>query len=76
MCSEIFRINKNLCLLSNDGSFLAVAFQSNLIVKYAKNSETIHSFVFPDIIEVRFFVYFFVIFIVLLLFKLVFFLKW
>lgn len=51
MCSEIFRINKNLCLLSNDGSFLAVAFQSNLIVKYAKNSETIHSFVFPDIIE-------------------------
>lgn len=68
MFSEIFRINKNLCHLSNDGNFLAIAFQSNLIVKYSKNCETIHSFMFPDIIEVRILFVYVCIYIIMLLY--------
>ncbi|KZC05190.1 WD repeat-containing protein WRAP73 [Dufourea novaeangliae] len=34
-----------------DGRFFAFAYQENLITKNSKTFETIHSFVFPDIIE-------------------------
>lgn len=50
--NDIIRINNQLCDFSKDGTFFATAYQSNLTIKSNKKFDTIHSFVFPDIIEV------------------------
>ena len=50
--NDFIRVNNQLCDFSADGRFFAVAYQTNLIVKSSKKLETIHSFVFTDIIEV------------------------
>lgn len=49
--NDIIRINNQLCDFSKDGTFFAIAYQSNLIIKSNKKFDTIHSFIFPDIIE-------------------------
>ncbi|XP_076753057.1 WD repeat-containing protein WRAP73 [Xylocopa sonorina] len=49
--TDLFRINNQLCDFSKDGKFVAIAYQTNLIVKNIKKLNTIHSFIFPDIIE-------------------------
>ncbi|XP_006612472.1 WD repeat-containing protein WRAP73-like isoform X2 [Apis dorsata] len=49
--NDIIRINNQLCDFSKDGTFFATAYQSNLTIKSNKKFDTIHSFVFPDIIE-------------------------
>lgn len=49
---KIFRINHCLCQFSNNGAYLAIAFQTNLIVKDAKTLDTCRSFVFADVIQV------------------------
>lgn len=51
---EIYRVNNNLCSFSPCGGFFAIAYQSNLIVKKTATLETLHSYVFADIIEVNF----------------------
>ncbi|XP_017876608.1 WD repeat-containing protein WRAP73-like [Ceratina calcarata] len=48
---DVIRINNQLCDFSKDGKWFAFANQSNLIIKNCKNLDTIHSFMFPDIIE-------------------------
>ncbi|XP_076282253.1 WD repeat-containing protein WRAP73 isoform X2 [Lasioglossum baleicum] len=48
---NVFRINNQLCEFSPDGRFFAIVYQANLIVKSSKTTESIHSFVFTDIIE-------------------------
>ncbi|XP_020278817.1 WD repeat-containing protein WRAP73-like isoform X2 [Pseudomyrmex gracilis] len=48
---KIFRINHCLCQFSNNGAYLAIAFQTNLIVKDAKTLDTCRSFVFADVIQ-------------------------
>ncbi|XP_076661539.1 WD repeat-containing protein WRAP73 [Halictus rubicundus] len=48
---NIFRINNQLCEFSPDGRFFALVYQANLIVKSSKTTESIHTFVFTDIIE-------------------------
>ncbi|XP_032664511.1 WD repeat-containing protein WRAP73-like isoform X2 [Odontomachus brunneus] len=48
---KVFRINNRLCYFSNNGAHLAVAFQSNLLIKDSKTLDTRHSFVFTDIIQ-------------------------
>ncbi|XP_054015028.1 WD repeat-containing protein WRAP73-like [Hylaeus anthracinus] len=50
--NDLIRVNNQLCDFSPDGRFLAVAYQTNLVVKSSKTFDTIHSFVFADIIEV------------------------
>ncbi|XP_017757311.1 PREDICTED: WD repeat-containing protein WRAP73-like [Eufriesea mexicana] len=49
--NDIIRVNNQLCNFSKDGRFFATAYQTNLIIKNHKKLDTIHSFVFPDIIE-------------------------
>ncbi|XP_076685720.1 WD repeat-containing protein WRAP73 isoform X2 [Andrena cerasifolii] len=49
--NDIIRVNNQLCDFSADGRFFAVAYQTNLTVKSSKKLETIHSFVFTEIIE-------------------------
>ncbi|XP_050445622.1 WD repeat-containing protein WRAP73-like isoform X1 [Cataglyphis hispanica] len=48
---KIFRINNHLCHFSNNGVYLAVAFQTNLLIKSAKTLETCQSFIFTDVIQ-------------------------
>ncbi|XP_029040069.1 WD repeat-containing protein WRAP73-like [Osmia bicornis bicornis] len=45
------RVNNQLCYFSIDGQFFAVAYQANLIIKSSKTAATVHSFIFPSIIE-------------------------
>ncbi|XP_046611077.1 WD repeat-containing protein WRAP73-like [Neodiprion virginianus] len=49
--NEIFRTNNHLCRFSNDGRFLAFAFQGNLVIKNTGTFDTFLSFPFVDIIE-------------------------
>lgn len=49
---KIFRINHCLCQFSNNGAYLAIAFQTNLIIKDAKTLDICRSFVFADVIQV------------------------
>lgn len=49
---RVFRIHNRLCYFSKDGAHLAVAFQTNLLVKDAETLDTRHSFVFSDVIQV------------------------
>ncbi|CAL7943552.1 unnamed protein product [Xylocopa violacea] len=49
--TDLIRINNQLCDFSKDGKFVAIAYQTNLTIKNNKRLNTIHSFVFPDIIE-------------------------
>lgn len=50
--NDLIRVNNQLCDFSKDGRFFATAYQTNLTIKGYKKFDTIHSFVFPDIIEV------------------------
>lgn len=50
--NDLIRMNNQLCDFSADGRFLAIAYQTNLIIKSSKTFTTIHSFIFTDIIEV------------------------
>ncbi|XP_039308621.1 WD repeat-containing protein WRAP73 isoform X1 [Solenopsis invicta] len=49
--NKIFRINNRLCHFSRNGAYLAVAFQTNLLVKDAKTLATCQSFLFVDVIQ-------------------------
>ncbi|XP_076167676.1 WD repeat-containing protein WRAP73 [Ptiloglossa arizonensis] len=49
--NDLIRMNNQLCDFSADGRFLAIAYQTNLIIKSSKTFTTIHSFIFTDIIE-------------------------
>ncbi|XP_068968013.1 WD repeat-containing protein WRAP73-like isoform X2 [Bombus flavifrons] len=49
--NDLIRVNNQLCDFSKDGRFFATAYQTNLTIKGYKKFDTIHSFVFPDIIE-------------------------
>lgn len=49
--NNLIRVNNQLCDFSKDGRFFATAYQTNLTIKGYKKLDTIHSFVFPDIIE-------------------------
>ncbi|XP_071858154.1 WD repeat-containing protein WRAP73 isoform X2 [Bombus fervidus] len=49
--NDLMRVNNQLCDFSKDGRFFATAYQTNLTIKGYKKLDTIHSFVFPDIIE-------------------------
>lgn len=50
--NDLIRVNNQLCDFSADGRLFAIAYQANLIIKNSRTFETIHSFVFTDIIEV------------------------
>lgn len=50
---KVFRVNNRLCRFSNNGAYVAVAFQTNLLIKNAKTFGTCQSFVFADVIQVR-----------------------
>lgn len=50
--NDLIRVNNQLCDFSKDGRFFATAYQTNLTIKSYTKFNTIHSFVFPDIIEV------------------------
>ncbi|XP_076630891.1 WD repeat-containing protein WRAP73 isoform X2 [Colletes latitarsis] len=50
--NDLIRVSNQLCDFSADGRFLAIAYQTNLIIKNSKTFDTIHSFIFADIIEV------------------------
>jgi len=50
---KVFRINNRLCHFSNNGAYIAIAFQTNLLIKDAKTLTTCQSFVFADVIQVR-----------------------
>lgn len=49
---DVFRISKQLCSFSQDGRFLALANQTNLLIKNTGTFDDYLTFVFPDIIEV------------------------
>ncbi|TGZ32433.1 WD repeat-containing protein 8, partial [Temnothorax longispinosus] len=48
---KVFRINNRLCHFSRNGAYLAVAFQTNLLIKDARTLCTCQSFVFTDVIQ-------------------------
>ncbi|XP_071558523.1 WD repeat-containing protein WRAP73 isoform X2 [Temnothorax nylanderi] len=48
---KVFRINNRLCHFSRNGAYLAVAFQTNLLIKDARTLYTCQSFVFTDVIQ-------------------------
>ncbi|XP_012220138.2 WD repeat-containing protein WRAP73-like [Linepithema humile] len=48
---KVFRINNRLCHFSNNGAYIAIAFQTNLLIKDAKTLTTCQSFVFADVIQ-------------------------
>jgi len=50
---KVFRISNCLCQFSNNGAYLAIAFQTNLLIKDAKTFDTCQSFVFTDVIQVN-----------------------
>jgi hypothetical protein len=50
--SEVIRINKDLCSFSQDGKFLAMANQTNLLIKNTGSFDNYLILVFSDIIEV------------------------
>lgn len=50
--NKVFRVNNRLCHFSRNGAYLAVAFQTNLLIKDAKTLDTCQSFVFGDVIQV------------------------
>ncbi|XP_011870637.1 PREDICTED: WD repeat-containing protein WRAP73-like isoform X2 [Vollenhovia emeryi] len=47
----VFRVSNSLCHFSRNGAYLAVAFQTNLLVKDAATLDTRQSFVFGDVIQ-------------------------
>ncbi|XP_012148487.2 WD repeat-containing protein WRAP73 isoform X1 [Megachile rotundata] len=49
--NNLIRVNNQLCDFSPDGLFFAVAYHANLIIKNSKTFDTVHSFIFPSIIE-------------------------
>jgi len=49
---KVFRISNRLCQFSNNGAYLATAFQTNLLIKDVKTFNTCQSFVFTDVIQV------------------------
>ncbi|KAL0111798.1 hypothetical protein PUN28_013170 [Cardiocondyla obscurior] len=49
--STVFRINNRLCGFSRNGAYLAVAFQTNLLIKDAATLNTFQSFEFGDVIQ-------------------------
>lgn len=51
---KIFRVNYRLCHFSSNGAYLAIAFQTNLLIKDARTLETRQSFIFADVIQVSF----------------------
>ncbi|XP_072753598.1 WD repeat-containing protein WRAP73 isoform X1 [Anoplolepis gracilipes] len=48
---KIYRVNNHLCHFSTNGAYLAVAFQTNLLIKDARTLETRQSFIFADVIQ-------------------------
>ncbi|KAH0955637.1 hypothetical protein HN011_000689 [Eciton burchellii] len=48
---KVFRISNRLCQFSNNGAYLATAFQTNLLIKDTKTFDTCQSFVFTDVIQ-------------------------
>ncbi|XP_023289539.1 WD repeat-containing protein WRAP73 isoform X2 [Orussus abietinus] len=49
--NNFFRTNQHLCSFSKDGSYLASAFQVNLMIKNTGTFDVFQSFVFADVIE-------------------------
>ncbi|EZA56444.1 WD repeat-containing protein [Ooceraea biroi] len=48
---KVFRISNRLCEFSHNGAYLAIAFQTNLLIKDTKTLDTCQSYVFTDVIQ-------------------------